>query len=647
MKRKDTFFGLHFDYHANESTNNIGKDFDENVLRRIIEEVKPDFIQCDTKGHPGFSSYTTRAGNTAPGLAAELLPAWRKVTKEYGTLLFSHYSGVWDKKAMKDHPEWASVSKEGEPSDRASVFGEYAKELLIPQLRELALDVGMDGAWVDGECWALLYDYSEHAEKAWNEKTGKSLKDLTDFDMKDYRQFIRDGFLAYVKNYIEEVKKSAPDFELTSNWLNTSWVPDNISFTDYISGDLAPTNSVDSARFDGRIMQSFGRNWDIMSWGISYPVHHIKSAAQLCQEASAIISLGGGFQIYNMQSPDKTVMDEWAIPIWAEVAEFVRERQPYLQNSKPIADIGVLYSPKAYYGKLERLFFRDCEYNMEVNGIIGALCDLGHSVTAIHAERTNEINLAEFKSIVVTNSSALESGVKEKLLDYANNGGSLILIGVDTAELFKDELGISVSDIPEVPIVFLTGGFTSELRTPYVKISHASPLSTKYMRECHVEGDLKCENPPPTIVPSDVCIPASLAIRHGVGNVNILPINLGRLYYNENTFELKQFFKSVFEDIPSRVSHDMPGAVDIILTEKNGKEYINLVNLLGEHRCERIKTFDYIPPVRSLSVEYKTESAPKKLTERPGGKNVEFTYQNGTVCFKADVDIHTLIEIER
>lgn len=52
LRRKDSFFGLHFDYHANADTKDIGKDFDEKVLERIITEVNPDFIQCDTKGHP-------------------------------------------------------------------------------------------------------------------------------------------------------------------------------------------------------------------------------------------------------------------------------------------------------------------------------------------------------------------------------------------------------------------------------------------------------------------------------------------------------------------------------------------------------------------------------------------------------------------
>ena len=73
MKRKDSYFGLHFDFHANEETRDIGAEFDGAVLERILREVKPDFIQCDTKGHPGYSSYPTKVGTPAPGLRRDIL----------------------------------------------------------------------------------------------------------------------------------------------------------------------------------------------------------------------------------------------------------------------------------------------------------------------------------------------------------------------------------------------------------------------------------------------------------------------------------------------------------------------------------------------------------------------------------------------
>ncbi len=640
MKRKDCFFGLHFDYHANEETKNIGKDIDPSVIERIVTEVKPDFIQCDTKGHPGFCSYKTKVGNPAPGLDKDILRVWRDVTKKHGVLLFSHYSGIWDKKAMGDHPEWATVSRTGVIGDRASVFGPYADELLIPQMKELATEYGIDGAWVDGECWAMLYDYSEWARAAWKGEE----KDFTE-DNLEYRQFIRDGFFNYVKKYIAEVKKAAPDFELTSNWFNTACVPDNISFTDYISGDLAPTNSVDSARFDGRVMQASERNWDIMSWGISFPVHYCKSAVQLCQEAAVIISLGGGFQIYNMQSPQKTVMDEWAISEWAKVAQFVRERQPYCQNSCIVPDLGILYSRDAYYSTVDGLFFRDCSYNMELYGLLTACCDIGRSASVILAEK--DIKFEDYKTIVVSNLTVLEEDAKVKLLAYLENGGEVIFCGADTARLFARELGIDVGCIPEQPICMLEGdGYAQEVRRPYVKISRGSYDGVINMRECIVEGDITCTNPPPTITTSEDEIPALLKFGVGRGSAAVIPVNIGDLYFKDTTFELKAFMKEVFSKLGGgRISHDKPSLADVLLTEKDGKEYIHLVNLLGSHREERIKTFDYIPPLHGVKVTYVTDKAPSSVTSRPDGRAVDFTYHDGTLTVSADVDIHTILEV--
>ncbi len=106
MKRKDCFFGLHFDFHADETMKEIGKEFDEKVLERIITEVKPDFIQCDSKGHMGISSYPTKVGNPAPQISKDILKGWREVTKKHGVSLYAHHSGVWDLVALEKHPEW-------------------------------------------------------------------------------------------------------------------------------------------------------------------------------------------------------------------------------------------------------------------------------------------------------------------------------------------------------------------------------------------------------------------------------------------------------------------------------------------------------------------------------------------------------------
>ena len=649
MKRKDCFFGLHFDFHANADTTDIGIKFNPHVIEKIIEATHPDYIQCDTKGHPGYSSYPTKVGNPAPHIAKDILNGWRKVTKAKGVLLYAHYSGLWDMAATKSHTEWAAVSDSGKILDRASIFGEYADKLLIPQLSELAEVYRLDGCWVDGECWAQAVDYSEQACAAWHKETGEEPQKKSDADYSDFLDFQRRKFFSYVKHYILQVKKSCPAFEITSNWLNTAWVPDDVNITDYISGDLSPTNSVDSARFDGRVMQSFGRNWDIMSWGISFPVHYVKSAAQLCQEAAVILSLGGGFQIYNMQSPHGTVVDEWAIPIWKEVSAFCRERKEFCKGSTIKPDVGILYSPAAYYDQCDALYNRENPYNLELNGLLLGVCDMGYSVSIIHAQRAmkGEVELSEYETIFVSDATSLENGLKEKLLEYARRGGKLVLCGKNTVEMFAPELDLRLQPAQDPNVVrAVYKGTAFEIRRPYVKIA-AKKRKGMYMHECTIKGDITCTNPPPAILPKREKLIAFTWLKEEKGMIGIMPISIGRMYLEENTFELRQFLEGCFlRERLGKLHSDMAGKADVLSVEKGGKQFIHVVNLQGEHRNAQVKTFKEIPPIFGEKITYNCQLCPKEIIERPNGKKIKFSYKNGTLTFKTrKTEIYSIYEL--
>ena len=56
-KRSESFFGLHFDFHADPNDNvSVGAALKEDDIREICRLIRPDFIQIDCKGHPGYYS---------------------------------------------------------------------------------------------------------------------------------------------------------------------------------------------------------------------------------------------------------------------------------------------------------------------------------------------------------------------------------------------------------------------------------------------------------------------------------------------------------------------------------------------------------------------------------------------------------------
>ena len=656
MKRKDCFFGMHFDFHANASSKDIGKELDESVIAKIVDQVQPDFMQCDTKGHPGYCSYKTKLGNQAPGLVNDVLASWRKVTKERGIPLYSHYSGVIDYLAIKNHPEWGALYKDGTPSGNASLFGPYVDELMIPQLKELALDYGVDGMWVDGDCWALHNDYSDMAKNAWKQKTGKELKDLSPEEQEEFSAMQREAFYNYVRHYISEVKKVAPNIEITSNWINTAWAPDNMLEIDYISGDLNPVNCVDSARFEGRVMQAFGRNWDIMSWGHTAPIHHVKSVPQLCQEASIIIALGGGFQIYAMQSPKQTIKDEWAIPIWAEVSKFVRERKAYCHNGKVIHDIGVLLSNQAYYYKTGTPFKKDMPYGNDFAGMIQACANMGRGVDVIIAKRIDQVDLSEYKTIIVPNGEVIEQNVKTALLKYCADGGNLILSGGNSIKLFAKEFELNVQEPDtDTPVAFVFGeDYRVEVRDNYVKLNPSQIKTITYMNECLVQGDLKCSNPPPSLEIQKENIPAFGVKDYGKGKVGFIAIACANSYLNDESWTMGEFLSSCVNYFgEGKISVSTKGYVEAILSQKENKKYIHLINLLGDHRSvnnihqDRVKTFKNIPPVYDTLVQFSSQQKPKAIRTQPENKKIKFSYKNGKVIINIPkIDLYTILEME-
>ena len=114
-RRKDSFFGLHFDFHASVEgcPRPIGETLSEDDIREICRLLRPDFLQIDCKGHPGWASYPSSCGNAMPAFSGDPLEKWRRVTREEGVALYLHYSGVVDRRFCIENPRQCVMSADG------------------------------------------------------------------------------------------------------------------------------------------------------------------------------------------------------------------------------------------------------------------------------------------------------------------------------------------------------------------------------------------------------------------------------------------------------------------------------------------------------------------------------------------------------
>ena len=588
LRRDQSFLGVHFDFHAGAADKNIGANTTPQMVGTILDMVHPDYIQVDCKGHPGYSSYPTEVGNPAPGLVTDPLAVWRKVTADRGVGLYMHYSGVWDARAVELHPDWAVKDPSGKPSDRiTSVFGPYVDKLLVPQLKELAGKYGVDGMWVDGECWATTLDYGEKAVRLFKEETGFDAPTSPEEPhWFEWKQFCREAYRRYLRHYIAAVKSEYPEFQICSNWAYTHHMSEPVSApVDFLSGDYSARNSVNSARVAARYLAWQGVPWDLMAWGFADvdKVRHYKPSAQLMREAAVTLSQGGGFQAYYTQNRDGSLNVDNLKPM-ADVAVFARARQPYCHHSVSVPQVAVLVSTYDYQHRNDALFPNTTG---GAAGILECLLEAQYSVDLV-GEATLQPDMSRFPLIIVPECVTLSEVFRDDLLEYVKAGGSLLVAGEAMTDFFSKASGVGLKGSDWFSAGLGSGriGFIPE----------------------EIAGDYEAGK-------------GSDGIR---ARVNIL---------------VNELFPEPMVEVASSPY------VDVSLRTLKGKLQVHLVNTSGDHRNTPI--FDSVEPVKDIEVAIRLPEKPSRIVCQPEGKDLKFKYKNGKVTFKLpSLEIYDIIEVE-
>jgi hypothetical protein len=641
LKRAESYFGIHFDFHAGSDCAEIGRNTTREMVGKIIDQAHPDYLQIDCKGHPGLSSYPTKVGNPAPGFVGDPLRTWREVTAERGVALYMHYSGVWDSEAIRRHPDWAALDANGKSNGNAtSFFSPYDDQLLIPQLRELAGDYGVDGAWVDGECWASVPDYGAVALKAFTGATGfeEVPRKSADPHWFEFLEFNREAFRHHLRRYIAEVKKANPDFQLCSNWAFTDHMPEAVSApVDWISGDFSPEDSVNSARFSARYMAQQGKPWDLMAWGFTTTGEkrngsNRKAAVQLQREAAVVLALGGGFQSYYNQRRDGSVPEEH-LPVIAEVAQFCRARQVFCQGSTPVPQVALLYSTASHYRETQSLFGRDLS---RLSGTLQALVE-SQQVVDVVSEHHLAGRMNAYPVIVVAECDYLEPAFRQNLVDYVQKGGHLLLLGPGVAARFTRELGVELEGTPQSEPRYLDcAGTLIPTQDPTQAVtlqSRARPFGQLHLAHAAASASH----------------PAASLTTLGKGRIAATYFSFSRGYLASRAPGMRSFLNELIRELFPQPLVQVTGSpdVDVSVSRLRGLLTINLVNTSGHHWDKERPLIDSIAPVGPLAVVIRTTKRPARISLEPGGQTLPFEYREGEVRLTVpQLEIHSVVIVQ-
>jgi hypothetical protein len=639
LKRSDCFFGIHFDLHASEDITDAGKTLTAEMIDTFLLKVRPDFIQIDCKGHPGISSYPTKVGFHVKGFEKDPLKLWREITEKDNVALFMHFSGVIDYKVVKEHPDWAIIKPNGEPSsEKTSFFSPYLDTYMIPQLKELS-DYKVDGAWIDGECWAVEPDYGKASLDRFRKETGitEIPRKQTDKYYSEFMEYTRRLFREHMNKYINAIHKYNPGFQITSNWSYSSMMPEKVTINvDYLSGDVTPQNGVYRSAFEARCLAPQGKPWDLMAWGFSWdggkmPMS-IKSSVQLEQEAAQIMAMGGGVQFYFQQNRDLS-LKPWLATMLSEIAAFCRERQPYCQKAKAIPQIALLYPTVSYQKNASRPYSNPLG---KLEGALNLVLDNQHPVEIL-MEHTLKGKMNQYPLIIIPECDYFEPAFMEELRSYVKSGGTLLIMGVETVKLFQKELGIkSLKNINETQAFIAASNKIGAIRSPLDSVvlnTEAKTTSNFYEgSDFRLKGKMV----------------ASSFNNIGKGKIAAVYFNAGSDYQEYKSPVLRDFINSTINELFPDQLVKVSGThlVHMTLNRLNDRMYVNLINIAGEHTNQNAIGYDEIPSIKDITVSIQTGQKPAQIILQPDGKELKVDFQDGiSKVVVPEVMIHSILEV--
>ncbi|WP_460639248.1 alpha-L-fucosidase [Larkinella harenae] len=641
-KRSERFFGFHFDFHATAADMELGKNKDTVLLSEFLRRTRPDFIQVDSKGHPGYSSYPTQVGYSANSFLSDPLRTWRAITKAKGIPLYVHYSSIWDQKALKEHPEWGRKNADGTTdSTKVSLESDYVRELMIPQLKELIDEYAIDGVWIDGDCWSTGLDYSTKNTQAFLAETRLAAVPRKPSD-RGYRRWLnhnRQAYHAYLKAYVDTLHRHAPGFQVASNWAYSSMMPVPVDTqVDFLSGDVSAGNCVYNSAFQARCLALQGRPWDLMAWSF-FPIdfmggiHSPKSLVQLQQEAAQVIAMGGGFQVYLQQNRDASFR-KTDTEAMARLAAYCRQRQPFCQDAEIVPQVGIWYSLKGWQEKNNGVY----GWSSHLEGITSLLLDNRYSVEILMDHQLDK-KMEQYALIVVPEWEQFDEKLLERLKKYVKSGGRLLIIGAAASQTFASWLPVQFEGRDSLMLLNAgsekAGGITG-LKTRWQKV--LSKDSSEREGLIYAQSDFRYSTH----------YPVATVHQLGKGALAAVYLDLSSAYRQYKSPILNRLVSCVVDRMLPKRDLKVEGSekVHVVWSKKRKAQLVHLVNVGGDHANKTVMRYEELPATPPLEVSLRLSSAPRSVRLQPEGKPLPFRYEKGYVRINVPpVSVHAIVEV--
>lgn len=340
-----------------------------------------------------------------------------------------------------------------------------------------------------------------------------------------------------------------------------------------------------------------------------------------------VVTQGGGYQMYINQNRDGSAA-KTKKSTYRQVAEFMHKRRE-LYGKLPIAQIGILYSAASRYEETaeDTYVYNPPHVSDAIKGVLHAVLDARYTADIVLEHQLER--LSAYEMVIVPEWKCLPTETEERLLEYAANGGNLIVIGKEACLHFGELL--KKPDITELE------------RCPACVVDEEDNYYSAFggCVDLRIGKGTLCEGRDKYHLP---CHPLYRTDTWGKGTISFVAYNLGTCYDFRKSYVCADVVHKLLEDICPPWFEVNHRNIDVTLQEAENGYFLHVINLNQNRQSMEYIVFDEVPPVHDVQIVLHRHVENVRL---PLGEEFSVEYQgNDTVILLKRLDIHTIVQFD-
>jgi hypothetical protein len=638
---------IHLDFHTSEHCLEVGAEFSEEQFAAMLRRGRVRGINFFAYCHHGWCYYPNAVrGLSHPHLQQDLVGGMLNVCRREGITASIYITVGWNDKASREHPEWCVRSAdggfvncppEGHPHSprpwgwkRMCLNSDYLQQVL-EVTREVLERYRPNGIWYDitGETVCLC-------DKCRADMIAAGLKPDNAADQKHFAASVYAHYLEATTKLVWGVD---PNLTVYHNGSSLCGRHDIYPFDSHIEIESLPTGGWGYDHFPPNARYFTALNKELQVVGMTGKFHKswgefggFKDPVALRYECAQMASLGC-LSCTGDQLHPSGYMDPETYRIIGEAYSYLEEREEWLKDAKPYADVAIL-------GTMEMFFSQDGQKAIQGAGKMLMELQIPHAVI------DETMDFSPYKLLILPDKGRLDPGVRDKLTRFLQKGASLLLshesgvasngwsfaldIGADCeGQSSFDVEYIEVCDalsegVVRSPLLLYQSGVKARVHDAEILAHTWQPqFNRSYAHFC------SHRNTPPG---GRVAWPAALQ----KGRIIYLAHPLFSMYDAEGMRQHRQLVANCLARLYSQplLQVALPSCGRSAVTWQEDEKR-HLLHFLYAAPVKRgaVEVIEDIVPLQDIAVSFRAMQEPRRVILVPEGRELSTQWQNGQLSF--------------